>query len=94
VKDQKRGIINGFEYSIHSLTSLKKQLLDITPTEKPKEMLWAVAGVVSGIVSALIKITDDVIGNDIKGGDPNLKYQICEIQSQFNEFLERMLDNV
>jgi hypothetical protein len=91
MSNQRRTIMGACEYSIATLTNLKKDLSD--RDSKHAELNWAIGGIVVTLVSQLLQICDSVFVEAAQAGEPNAKQDLSEIQERFNKLIERMIDN-
>jgi hypothetical protein len=93
---QTHGIMRACEYSIATLTALRKQLSLVDSKNKAAE--WALGGLVIVLSSNLLRICDDVLSSTVEeasaGVESSAKNDILAIQNQFNQFIAEMLGNV
>lgn len=88
--NQRRTILGACEYSIQSLVNMKKSMMDLG--DKNQEISWAIGGIVSALSSNLLQICDSVFSEALQCGEPNAKQDLMEIKTQFNEFIENMIE--
>lgn len=84
----RRGIMSGCEYAINSLQNIKKMLMYPDPDQEITA--WAFGGLLTTLVAYLLVISQDIVFN---GNGESAKDDLLEIKRQFNEFIDRMLDN-
>lgn len=87
----KRNIMGAADYSISTLQSLKKAL--IQAEAKNKEMVWAVGGLVLTLTGSLLKICDSVIQEAQQKEIPSAKTDLLEIKDKFNQLIDAMVDS-
>lgn len=90
MSSQKRTIMGACDYSLAALQNLKKDLADISA--KHGETNWAIGGIVITLVSHLIRTCGNVFEEAAQSGELNAKQDVAEIQTRFNEFVNRMVD--
>lgn len=88
---QKRTIIGACEYTIASMQNLKKDLQNIDAPNP--ELNWAIGGIVATLVSNLIQICDQVFQEAVAAGEPNAKQDLTQISTQFQAFVDRMINH-
>jgi len=91
MKNQNRSIIGALDYSITSLQNIKTTLMDISHPQK--ELNWAVGGVIVALMSQLMRICHETFVETGNTGDANAKDDLVLIQSKFNDFMHRMINN-
>lgn len=90
MSNQKRTIMGACDYSIATLQGIKKTLADVGNPKK--EINWAIGGVIITLSSYLLKLCSDRF-TSLDSEEANAKEDIKAIQTQFNEFIDRMLNN-
>lgn len=89
MSNQKRTTIGALDSSLETLRVMKSKMLDVgSPTH---EMQWAVGSVITSLVANLLVICNSVIGDSMASGDSDAESDLKEIQSQFHEFMTRMI---
>lgn len=58
------------------------------------ELIWAIGGLVCAMTSNLLQICHEVINETSCAEDGGAKEDIQKIQTKFNEFIERLINNV
>jgi len=89
--NQKRTIMGACEFSIATLQELRKDLLEIGAANS--ETRWAIGGVVITLAAHLLQICDQVFAESCAAGDPSAKQDLTEIQTRFNDFIDRMVNH-
>ena len=90
MSNQRRTIMGACDYSIATLQGIKKTLGDISNTNK--EINWAIGGIIITLTSQLLKLCNDRFMS-LDSEEANAKEDIQAIQTQFNEFIDWMLNN-
>lgn len=88
---QKRTIMGSCDYSIETLKNLKRDMSNIGA--KNGEILWALGGIICALNSNLLQTCDRVFNDSAREGSGTAKEDLRQIQTQFNEFIDRMIDN-
>jgi hypothetical protein len=91
MSSQQRTIMGALDYSIASLQNIKSALVDHGNPQK--QVNWAIGGIMATITANLLKLSQDVFLESIKNEEANAQDDIKAIQSKFNEFMQRMIDN-
>lgn len=86
-----KGIMSACNYSLVCLENIKKALMDFGNPKK--ELITATGGLVVTLASRVIVISQEVIKNSLNSEDSNAREDLKEIQRQFNEFIDRMINN-
>jgi hypothetical protein len=90
MSSQERTIMGACDYSLATLQGIKKTLGDISHPNK--EINWAIGGVIITLTSYLLKLCGEQFMSEER--EPSsAKEDIKAIQAQFNEFIDRMLNN-
>jgi hypothetical protein len=88
MSSQERTIMGACDYSLATLQGIKKTLGDISNPNK--EINWAIGGVIITLTSHLLKLCGEQFMSEER--EPaTAKEDIKAIQTQFNEFIDRML---
>ena len=89
MNNQKRTVLGALESSLETLRVMKSKMMDVgSPTH---EMQWAIGSVISSLVANLLMICNTVIGDSMAVGDSDAESDLRAIQSQFHEFMSRMI---
>src|SRR5690606_18845238 len=91
MKNQNRTIMGALDYSIASLQNMKATMMDISHPHK--QLNWAVGGIITTLVSTLLRTCHETFLDTGNTGDANATNDLKLIQSKFNEFLDRMIKN-
>lgn len=91
MKNQNRTIIGALDYSIASLQNIKTTLMDISHPQK--ELNWAVGGIITTLVSQLLRNCHETFIDTGNTGEANAKEDMKQIQAKFNDFMDRMINN-
>lgn len=91
MKNQNRTIMGALDYSIASLQGMKKVLMDISHPQK--ELNWAVGGLITILVSHLLRDCQETFIETGHAGEANAQDDLRIIQAKFNEFIEGMINN-
>lgn len=91
MSNQRRTIIGACEYSIATMQNLKRDLQDVGAVNQ--EVNWAIGGIVATLTSNLLRICDQVFQESVAGGNPNAKQDLTEINVQFSNFIDRMINH-
>lgn len=87
MNNQKRTIMGSCDYSIETLKNLKRDMSQIGA--KNSEILWALGGIICAMTSNLLQICDQVFTE----GQGNAKEDLKAVQTKFNAFIDRMVDD-
>jgi len=89
--NDKRAVMSACEFSITSLQNIKKGMMD---SSHPKHaIIWAIGSIIVTLSSNLISISQDVIQKAANTAEPDAIEDLKEIQTRFNEFMDRMIGN-
>ena len=91
MKNQRRTVLGACEYSIKSMQEIKQGMLEHGSNHQ--DVMWAIGGIVTTLVSNLIMTCEKVFSESAQLGDSNAHQDISEIKSQFNEFMDRMIND-
>jgi hypothetical protein len=91
MNNQNRTIMGALDYSVASLQGIKKELMDIGHPQKV--MNWAVGGMIISLTSNLIRTCHETFLETGQTGEANAKDDLKLIQSRFNEFMDKMINN-
>lgn len=91
MNNQKHTIMGSCDYSIETLKNLKRDMSKIGA--KNSEILWAIGGMICAMTSKLLQICDHVFSQSAQDGQANAKDDLKAIQSQFNDFIDRIIEN-
>ena len=91
ISNQRRGIMSGCEYILKSIHNIKKRLIVHKPNES--ENIWAIGGIIITLTASLVSITQTVILDAAKKNEPDVFEDLKDIQKQFNEIIDKMLEN-
>lgn len=91
MSNQRGTIIGACEYSIATMQNLKRDLQDVGAVNQ--EVNWAIGGIVATLTSNLLRICDQVFQESVAGGNPNAKQDLTEINVQFSNFIDRMINH-
>lgn len=87
---QRRTIMGGIDYTLSTMHQLKKDLMRVD--DPNLEVNWARGGIIITLISQLIIIADEVMQVSIKGAEGDAAQDLAEIQTRFNDFLNKMQD--
>lgn len=90
----RRSIVSACEYSLENLKNIKKSLLDVNKSHDTQQMNWAVGGLIITLSSNLMSMCNDVILTSLQDESSSARDDILEIQKQFNEFINEMIENI
>lgn len=88
---QKHTIMGACDYSIATLEHIKRDLINLDNANS--EIVWAIGGIICSLTSNLLQSCNNVFLEAVQSGEANAKDDLKEIQSRFNAFIERMIDN-
>lgn len=91
MKNQNRTIMGALDFSLESLKNMKTAMMDVGHPNK--ELNWAVGGIITTLVSNLIRVTHETILDKSSVGEANANEDLKIIQAKFNEFMDRMINN-
>ena len=91
MKNQNRTIMGALDFSLESLKNMKTAMMDISHPNK--ELNWAVGGIITTLVSNLIRVTHETILDTGNAGEANANDDLKIIQTKFNEFMDRMINH-
>lgn len=91
MKNQNRTIMGALDFSLESLKNMKTAMMDVGHPNK--ELNWAVGGIITTIVSNLIKIAHETILDSGNNEQANANSDLKIIQDKFNQFMDRMINN-
>ena len=89
--NQQRTIIGALDYSIATLQNIKTTLMDLGHAQK--ELNWAVGGIIITLTSNLLRLCQDTFIEAAQTEEANAKQDMIKIQTKFNDFMERMINN-
>jgi hypothetical protein len=90
--NQERTIIGACDYSIASLQNIRAALLDYGNSQK--ELNWAMGGLIVTLVSHLMRLCHETFVEATQSDSASAVNDMQAIQSKFNDFMQRMIDNV
>lgn len=83
--------MGALESSIETLRVMKSKMVD---TGAPQhEMHWALGSLVTTLTANLLQICNKVIADSMTSDDASVQHDLRLIQSEFNEFMDRMIGN-
>jgi len=88
---QESTILGACNYSIATLDGIRKTLLDYGNPKK--ELNWAVGGLIITLSTQLLRICHERIMESVAVGEPNARDDIKFIQSEFNKFIDGMINH-
>lgn len=89
--NQNRTIIGALDSSLARLQSIKTALMDISHPHK--EINWAVGGLITTLTSKLLCVCYEVINDANTSQEASAIDDLKLIQSKFNDFMDRMVNN-
>jgi hypothetical protein len=89
--NEKTSILGACNYSLLTLESIKKQLMDIGAPNS--EVAWAVGGIIITLTSKLLKICNDVFNQSALSGNSDAKIDILRIREEFEDFINDMVNH-
>lgn len=82
--------MGALDYSLESLKNIKSALVDLGNPNH--DLNWAVGGIVASITSVLLEIMQRVFLESILSSEANAKDNLLQIQKEFNDFINRMIE--
>lgn len=83
--------MGALESSIETLWVMKSKMIDTGLPDH--EMQWAIGSLVTTLVANLLQICNKVIADSMTTEDASVQEDLRAIQSQFSEFMDRMIGN-
>ena len=91
MSSQQRTIMGALDYSIASLQNIKDAMMDHGHPQK--ELNWAMGGLIVTLVSHLMRLCHETFIEALQSDSASPVKDMQAIQSKFNDFIQRMIDN-